>query len=178
MLLWFFGLAALTAIALFFEERHGLRSVGSRAPDFASTTSNGTRISLHEYAGKKNVVLYFYPKDFTVGCITEACSMRDGYGELSALDAVVFGVSGDGSLSHEKFRSRYELPFELLADTNRSLIRAYGAERLGGLISLPKRITYVIDKKGIIRLIAHHELGMGDHLADVLQTLESVNEQP
>ncbi len=177
MLLWFLGLAALIALALFFEERHGLLSVGSRAPDFTSTTSSGSRISLHEFAGKKNVVLYFYPNDFTAGCTAEACSMRDGYGELSTLDAVVLGVSGDGSLSHERFRSRYDLPFELVTDSNRSVGRAYGAERLGGLVNLPKRITYVIDKRGVIRLVAHHEVDIGDHLADVIQTLKTVNEQ-
>ncbi len=173
---WILGVLAVAVVAYFIEERHGLLAVGTKAPDFTGVLSNGTSISLSEFAGKKNVVLFFYPKDFTSGCTAQACSIRDGYGEISTLDAIVFGVSGDGSASHEKFRSSYNLPFELIADTNRAIIKLYGAGRLGGLVKSTKRVTYVVDKEGIVRLIAHHELNMGEHLADVLQSLRSINQ--
>ncbi len=175
-LFWILGVLVFFAVVVFIEERQGLLAIGTKAPDFTGVVSDGATTSLSEFAGKKNVVLFFYPKDFTSGCTAQACSIRDGYEELSKLDAVVFGVSGDGPSSHEKFRSSYNLPFELIADTNRSIIKAYGAGRVGGLVKSTKRVTYVIDKEGIVRLVAHHELNMGNHLADVLQSLRSINQ--
>ena len=175
MLILVMGLAAVFATATYFEETTGLLPVGTRAPEFSAKTSDGLGISLNRYLGKKNVVLFFYPKDFTVGCTSEACSMRDGYSDLLAEDAVVFGISRDDGRSHENFRSRYDLTFDLIPDTNRSIIKHYGVERLGGMIGIPKRVTYVIDKKGIIRLVSHHEFSMGDHFADVIQTLRDIN---
>ena len=175
MLILLVGLATAVAIATYVEETSGLLPVGSVAPDFAATRSDGSEVSLRSCLGKKNIVLFFYPKDFTAGCTAEACSIRDGYRDILAEDAVVFGVSRDGGESHEKFRTRYDLPFDLIPDTNRTMIRKYGVERLGGMIGIPKRVTYVIDKEGIIRLVSHHELNMGNHLEDVLRTLRSIN---
>jgi thioredoxin-dependent peroxiredoxin len=161
----------LLVIGLVIEEKSGLLQEGEKAPDFEVRLSDGQTFRLKNVEGKKNVVLFFYPKDFTAGCTAQACSMRDGYSELANLDAVMFGVSGDSSRSHNLFRAEHNLPFELIADTDRMLINAFGVERLGGLLKIPKRVTYVIDKGGVIRLVAHHEFMMEKHLDDVLQTL-------
>lgn len=161
----------LLIIGLVIEEKSGLLKEGEMAPDVEVLQSDGQTFRLRDMEGKKNVVLFFYPKDFTAGCTAQACSMRDGYSELENLDAVVFGVSGDNSRSHDLFRKQHNLPFELIADTDRVLINAFGVGRLGGLLNIPKRVTYVIDKSGVIRLVAHHEFIMGKHLDDVLQTL-------
>ena len=173
-MIWFLGIAVVALVAFVFEEQLGLLKEGTKAPDFTATLGDGTRISLSDYFVKKSVVLFFYPKDFTVGCTAQVCSIRDGYEELSRLDAVVFVVSGDSSNSHNLFRKRYDLPFELISDVNRSLIKEFGVERFGGLVRSTKRVTYVIDKSGTISLVAHHELMMGKHLEDVLRVLRSL----
>jgi peroxiredoxin Q/BCP len=174
LLLWVLGSVVVLAVAVLFEERHGLLEVGAKAPGFTVTRSDGMRVSLKDYAGKKNVVLFFYPEDFTPGCTRQVCSLRDGYAELSKHDAVVFGVSDDGSDAHDRFREEYDLPFDLIADVDRSLIKAFGAGRCGGFLKSTKRVTYVIDKQGTIRLVAHHELAMGEHVKDVVRTLQSL----
>jgi peroxiredoxin Q/BCP len=161
----------LFIIGLIIEEKSGLLHEGDKAPEFEVRLSEGKTFRLKDLEGKKNVVLFFYPKDFTTGCTAQACSIRDGYSELSRLDAVVLGVSGDGSKSHDRFRTQHNLPFDLIADTDRVLINAFGVERLDGWLKIPKRVSYVIDKSGVIRLVAHHEFRMGKHLDDVLQTL-------
>jgi peroxiredoxin Q/BCP len=164
----------LIIIALVIEEKSGLLHEGDKAPDFEVRLSDGQTFRLKDVEGKKNVVLFFYPKDFTTGCTAQACTMRDGYSELENLDAVVFGVSGDNRRSHDLFRTQHDLPFELIADTDRVLINAFGVERLGGLLQIPRRVTYVIDKKGVIKMVAHHEFMMGKHLDDALAALRAL----
>lgn len=161
-------------VGIVIEEKSGLLQEGDRAPDFEVRLSSGQSFRLKDMEGKSNVVLFFYPKDFTAGCTAQACSMRDGYSQLASLDAAVFGVSGDNSRSHDRFRTEQNLPFELIADTDRVLISAFGVERLGGWLKIPKRVTYVIDKRGVIRQVAHHEFMMGEHLEDVLATLRAL----
>ena len=101
------------------------------------------------YRGAKNVVLYFYPKDFTAGCTAQACSFRDNYDAISEFDALIFGVSGDSETTHASFKERHELPFPLIADPRRSVHKLYEAT---GLIPwMTPRLTYVIDKAGVIR---------------------------
>lgn len=173
--LWAIGTALLAIVAFITEERQGLLGIGAKAPDFTATLSNGERISLSDFLGKKNVVLFFYPKDFTAACTAQACSMRDEHVEFARLDAVVFGVSADDVKAHTLFRSEHELPFELIADVDRTIIRRFGVERLGGLLKLTKRVTYVIDKNGIIRHVAHHEFFVGNHSKDVLTSLKSLS---
>ena len=162
-------------VLVFLEEGSGVLEEGSRAPQFTATLSSGQVISLHDFVGKKHVVLFFYPKDFTAGCTAQVCDLRDHYQELLEQDAVVFGVSRDGQESHEKFIEAHGLPFPLISDSGSSLIKAYGVERLWGLIGLPKRVTYVIDKEGVIRLVAHHEFAIKSHREDVLATLKRLN---
>ena len=169
------AVAVLFVVAFIIEEHHGLLDIGDQAPNFTAMSSDGASVSLSKYLGKKNVVLFLYPKDFTAGCTAEVCSIRDGFGALADFEAVVFGVSTDGGDSHEKFRNRYSLPFRLIADTDRSLTKAFGVERLGGFLPLTKRVTYIIDKEGVIRLTSHHEIRIEKHLEDVMQTLRSLH---
>jgi thioredoxin-dependent peroxiredoxin len=168
------GGTIVLVLLLFVEEKAGILDVGTRAPAFSARLTNGSTVTLTEFIGKKNIVLFFYPQDFTAGCTAQACALRDGYAEIVSHNAVVFGVSADNSASHSSFRETHNLPFDLIADTNRILIRSYGVERAGGFVRLPKRVTYVIDMEGIIRLAAHHEIAVSNHLYDVLATLREL----
>jgi thioredoxin-dependent peroxiredoxin len=120
--------------------------IGDKLPNFKATQQDGTAFesaSIHE----KPMVIYFYPKDFTPGCTTQACSFRDAYQDFQDLGAEVIGVSGDSAASHQIFQQKYKLPFILLSDGNRKLRRLFGVPTaLFGL--LPGRVTYVFDAKG------------------------------
>ena len=120
--------------------------IGDKLPSFKATKQDGTNFesaSIHE----KPVVIYFYPKDFTPGCTTQACSFRDAYQDFQDLGAEVIGVSGDSATSHQNFQQKYKLPFILLSDADRKLRRLFGVPNaLFGL--LPGRVTYVFDAKG------------------------------
>ena len=120
--------------------------IGDKLPSFKATKQDGTAFeiaSIHE----KPVVIYFYPKDFTLGCTTQACSFRDAYQDFQDLGAEVIGVSGDSATSHQNFQQKYKLPFILLSDADRKLRRLFGVPNaLFGL--LPGRVTYVFDAKG------------------------------
>ncbi|MEN2993287.1 MAG: thioredoxin-dependent thiol peroxidase [Bacteroidia bacterium] len=135
--------------------RPGL-AVGAVAPDFAAYDQNGTLRRLSDYRGQK-VILYFYPKDDTPGCTKEACNLRDHYAALQAAGYAVLGVSADDVESHKKFAQKYQLPFPLLADTNKEIIKAYGAwgtkKLYGRTYEGPLRITYIIDEEGRIARI-------------------------
>ena len=100
-------------------------SVGDVAPDFEATTDTGETVKLSDYRGKR-VVLYFYPKDDTPGCTTQACGFRDNYDVIEERNAVVLGVSPDGQASHQKFKSKFDLPFTLLVDEDHAIAEAYG----------------------------------------------------
>lgn len=149
-------------------------SPGKPAPSFTATLENGQTIRLEDFKGKKHVILFFYPKDFTPGCTAQACSLRDIFPDLSARDAVVFGVSIDNDLSHRKFRDEYKLPFPLISDPGRSLARLYGAVWFGGILPQTKRITVVIDKKGIVRRVIHHEIRVARHALEARAMLEQL----
>jgi peroxiredoxin Q/BCP len=167
----FLGAAGLIAAALVTEEQMGLLHVGDRAPEFTAVLSTGETVSLSDFAGKQTLVLFFYPRDETAGCIAEVCSYRDNYGEIRRLGAAILGVSFDRSDSHDRFIAHYNLPFPLIADTGRSLARLYGAIRWEGPWPRMKRVTYVIDVNGIIRGAFSHELRISRHAADVLALL-------
>jgi peroxiredoxin Q/BCP len=129
---------------------------GDPAPDFEGVTTDGKRVSLKDYRGKK-LVMYFYPKDDTPGCTKQACSLRDHNAELAAKGAAVLGVSTQDEASHRKFTDKFKLNFPLLADTEGKVGRAYGTLGGSGLISKLKsavgmadRVTFVIDENGRI----------------------------
>lgn len=121
------------------------------APDFTAVNENGDTVSLSNFRGR-NLVLYFYPKDDTPGCTTQACSLRDNFGDLQALNATVLGVSPDNSRRHAKFIGKYDLPFSLLVDEDHAICEAYGVwgERsfMGKLFMGVHRSSFVIDGEG------------------------------
>lgn len=129
---------------------------GEKAPDFTGKDQNGKDISLSDFLGKE-VILYFYPKDDTPGCTAEACSFRDNYQSLLGKGFEVLGVSADDEKSHQKFISKYSLPFSLISDTDRSIVESYGVwvekNMYGKKYMGIARKTFVIDKKGLIKKI-------------------------
>ena len=125
--------------------------VGDKIPSFTSIDSKGDSFDIIEYIGK-TLVIYFYPKDDTPGCTIQACTFRDKYEDFKALGAEVIGISSDSLKSHQKFASRYKLPFILLSDFDKKIRIQFGVPNdFLGLI--PGRATYVIDKKGVVQLI-------------------------
>ncbi|HEX3037219.1 MAG TPA: peroxiredoxin, partial [Thermodesulfobacteriota bacterium] len=114
--------------------------VGDKAPEIEAETYGGEKLRLGDFIGKKTVALYFYPKDNTPGCTKEACSMRDGIGELQELGVQVLGVSTDSVKSHESFRDKYNLNFPLLSDKDKNIIKSYGVESDHGSA---KRVTFL-----------------------------------
>lgn len=128
-------------------------AIGSKAPAFALPDQNGVVHTLEEYAGKK-LILYFYSKDNTAGCTTQACGFKELYPQLSEKGAVVVGISKDGVASHKRFEEKYALPFTLLSDPETAVIRAYdvwGEKKMCGKVSMGViRSTYLIDENGII----------------------------
>ncbi len=123
--------------------------IGEPAPSFSLPSTGGGKVALSEFKGKKNVVLYFYPKDDTPGCTVEACSFRDALKDLDDTDTVVLGVSADDAESHAAFAAKYALPFTLLTDKEGRAAKSYGAwnDEKGRC----NRVTAVIDKDGILR---------------------------
>jgi peroxiredoxin Q/BCP len=132
------------------DEAHSLTKlkVGDKAPEFTLTDDRGLPASLKDYLGKKVVVLYFYPKDFTSGCTKEACSFRDDYQVYEEKGAIVIGISLDSQESHKKFSEKHNLPFLLLSDNQKEIARQYGVLGFGGIVA--KRVTFIIDKQGKI----------------------------
>ena len=147
--------------------------VGAKAPEFSVQNAEGQRVSLKDLRGKK-VVLYFYPKDDTPGCTREACSFRDNITHLAKRNAVVIGVSVDSTESHKKFAGKYGLPFTLLSDEKKELVRSYGVWQKKSLYGREYmgtvRTTFVIDEKGIITNI-FHKVKVDGHTAEVLEAL-------
>lgn len=145
---------------------------GIDAPQFEGATDGEGTFKLMDYRGKKNVVLYFYPRDFTPGCTREACNFRDNYADVEQYDAVIVGVSTDSADSHSRFRERHELPFPLVADPEKRIVRQYDADGLLGLMTA--RVTYVIDKQGVIRAALRHQFQVDKHLPEVLDALRAI----
>jgi peroxiredoxin Q/BCP len=146
---------------------------GTPAPDFALQSDAGETIRLSELRGKP-VVLYFYPKDDTPGCTTQACGIRDAYGEFERAGAVVLGVSPDDEASHVKFRSKHDLPFTLLADTDHKVAELYGVwgekKYMGRTYEGVFRSTFVIAADGTVKSVMH-DVKPASHADDVLAVL-------
>jgi peroxiredoxin Q/BCP len=148
--------------------------VGSKAPDFEGETQDGSTIRLSDYKGQK-VALYFYPKDNTPGCTKQACNLRDNSPILTEKGIQVIGVSGDSVKSHANFAGKYGLPFPLIADSDKSIMEAYGVwgeKKMYGRTFLgTKRTTYLIDEEGtVIKVIKKPKTS--DHSAEVLEGFE------
>ena len=147
---------------------------GDKAPEFRLPSTTGKDITLKEFRGKKNVVLYFYPKDDTPGCTTESCAFRDDLSLYKNKDTVILGVSFDDLVSHEKFAAKYELPFSLLSDMDKKTAKAYGAYKKKSLYGRSymgiERSTFIINKKGRI-VEAFRKVKVDGHSEKVLEAL-------
>ncbi len=146
-------------------------TAGEKAPVFKGTDQDGNPISLKDFAGKK-VVLYFYPKDNTPGCTKQACDLRDNYNALLKAGYVVIGVSTDSGKSHKKFIEKFELPFPLLADEDKTIHEQYGVwsekSMYGKTYMGTLRTTFVIDEKGEIEEVIS-KVKTDDHTAQILK---------
>lgn len=147
-------------------------AVGESAPDFRLLSNRGNYVSLRDFLGTKNVIVYFYPKDFTRGCTAEACSFRDSYEAFKDLGAEVIGISSDNQNSHEAFAKEHNLPFILLSDTDGSVRKAYGVKKSLGLFD--GRVSFVIDKNGIVRHVFSSQMRAAAHVAEAMNVLKSL----
>jgi thioredoxin-dependent peroxiredoxin len=159
------------------QTRSASRSVkvGDRAPDFTlPTQKTGESFHLYDMIGKSVIVLYFYPKDDTPGCTAEACSFRDSYEAFQEAGAEVVGISSDSEASHQKFANKYKLPFILLSDLGGVVRKFYGVPSTFGL--LPGRVTYVIDKEGIVRHIFSSQFAPENHIVEAIRALKVITQ--
>lgn len=154
-------------------------NVGDPAPDFEAPCGDGRQLRLRDFRGRRHVVLYFFPRDFTPGCTKEACSFRDRRAEIATLEAEVVGISFDTAEQHAAFANQYSLPYPLVSDTDGRIAAKYGVTRLGGWISWlpPKRITFVIDKKGTVRHVIQSEFSIDRHIDEAIDTLRGLEEE-
>jgi len=146
--------------------------VGDLAPGFTLEAADGRSVSLSDFRGKSEVVLFFYPKDDSPGCTAQACSFRDGHEAIRTLGAEVIGVSSDPAGSHRAFAARHRLPFPLLTDADGSLRARYGVPKTFGLI--PGRVTYLIDREGVVRHFYSSQFRLTRHVAEALRALAKV----
>ncbi len=146
---------------------------GDKIPGFSAIDTNGNLFNIDSVLGNKPIVIYFYPKDNTPGCTVQACSFRDQYQDFVDLGAEVIGVSSDSVISHQKFSDAHNLPFILLSDNNQVIRNSFGVP--SGLLGLiPGRVTYVVDKKGIIKMIFDSSLMPAKHIAKALEAIKKL----
>ena len=144
-------------------------AVGAQAPNFSAETHDGVALQLSELLERSSVVLFFYPRDFTPGCTAEACAFRDDYTDFVEAGAAVVGVSADSGESHRRFAQHHDLPFALISDADGALRRAYGVDKVWGV--LPGRVTFVIDRQGIVRNVFDSAIFARRHSGDALTTV-------
>ena len=148
---------------------------GNKAPDFTAIDQDGEKVKLSVFRGKKNVVLYFYPKDMTPGCTTQACDFRDQHKKFK--NTIILGVSIDSTERHQKFIAKYDLPFTLIADIDKKVVQKYGIwqeKKLYGKTFLGiVRTTFIIDKTGTIQKI-FPKVKVKTHIKDVLSALKEI----
>jgi thioredoxin-dependent peroxiredoxin len=149
--------------------------VGNKAPDFTAIDQDGEKVKLSSFRGKKNVVLYFYPKDMTPGCTTQACDFRDQHKKFK--NTIILGVSIDSTERHQKFIAKYDLPFTLIADIDKKVVLKYGIwqeKKLYGKTFMGiVRTTFIIDKTGTIQKI-FPKVKVKTHIEDVLSALKEI----
>jgi peroxiredoxin Q/BCP len=148
---------------------------GNKAPDFSATDQNGKKVKLSSFKSKKNVVLYFYPKDMTPGCTTEACDFRDQFKKFKGTE--ILGVSIDSPERHQKFIEKYDLPFTLISDVDQKVVNKYGVwqekklygRKFMGIV----RSTFIIDKSGVVRKI-FPKVKVKGHIDEVMEALKEL----
>ncbi|GAB5557537.1 MAG: peroxiredoxin [Schleiferiaceae bacterium] len=149
--------------------------VGDTIPSFELLDQNGKTFSTSDVVGKQNLVIYFYPKDDTPGCTKEACSFRDSFEDFTEAGAMVIGISTDDVASHKAFEEKYNLPFTLLADTDKKVRDQFGVPTsLFGL--LQGRVTYIFDKNGVCVHVYDSHLKPTNHINESLEALKAISE--
>jgi peroxiredoxin Q/BCP len=144
-------------------------SVGDDAPDFELEAAAGQKLRLSDFRGKKPVVLFFYPKDGTAGCTVEVCAFRDAYEDFVGAGVEVIGVSADSLASHERFAGKHRLPFRLLSDPAGEVGKRYGVHKALGVF--PGRLTFVIDRQGVVVHVTDGRLIFKQHVTDALAVI-------
>ncbi|MEO8515222.1 MAG: peroxiredoxin [Flavobacterium sp.] len=146
--------------------------IGDKLPNFTAKDSRGNDFDTQNYIGQKPLVIYFYPKDNTPGCTTQACSFRDQYEDFTDLGAEVIGISSDSEKSHKQFAEQYRLPFILLSDADKSIRKMFGVKTdYFGL--LPGRTTYVVDKLGVINYVFDNTSAK-KHISNALEAIKKL----
>lgn len=148
--------------------------IGDAAPDLTLSTQSGEQITLADYRGQKAVVVFFYPRDGTPVCTKEACAFRDSYEDFIEAGAVVIGISGDSAARHQAFASNHRLPFVLVTDKGGKARRAFGVPKSMGL--LPGRVTYVIDREGIVQHVFSSQFAAHRHAKEALDAIRKLSE--
>lgn len=146
--------------------------VEDRAPEIHAKTSDGQEFRLSDLRGKKVAVVFFYPKDNSPFCTQEACSFRDSYEDFVQRGAEVIGISGDTDQSHQSFANSHQLPFRMIADSSGAIRQAFDVPK--SFLLLPGRVTYVVDRDGIVRLKFHSALFPNQHVKEALRIVESL----
>jgi peroxiredoxin Q/BCP len=147
--------------------------VGSQLPHFALKDQNGKLFDIDSVKGKKNLVVYFYPKDDTPGCTKEACSFRDQFEVFQSVDALIIGISAQSVESHLAFAQKYHLNFTLLSDTSQQVIKLFGVpSSLLGMI--PGRVTYVVNKSGVVVYVFNSQTQATKHVEEALRILKEL----
>ena len=148
--------------------------IGDSAPDFQLDSQSGETVRLKDVIGQKDIVLYFYPKDNTPGCTTEAQAFRDSYETFKDLGAEVIGVSSDSVDSHRDFASKCNLPFTILSDSGGRVRKLYGVPSSLGVF--PGRVTYVIDRKGVVRYVFSSQMNPAKHVEEAVRKLKEIRD--
>jgi len=146
-------------------------TVGDVVPSFTLQDQNGVNTTINATMGVP-LVIYFYPKDDTPGCIKEACKFRDDFEKFNDLNVTVIGISADNVASHKKFEEKYNLPFTLLADVDNVVRSLFGVPK--SMVFLPGRVTYVVDKKGVVRYVFNSLFGAEKHIDNALKELQKI----
>lgn len=162
----------LISMNLFSRQKDEVLKEGDKVPSFTLLDQDGKLFDIDDYVGKENLVIYFYPKDDTPGCTKQACSFRDSFSEFENLKAKVIGISSDSVESHRKFADKYQLQFSLLADTEGSVRSLFGVKNdVLGLI--PGRVSYIIDRNGVIVSIYNNQFGAAKHIEKAIEVLKT-----
>lgn len=173
LLLTLIGLIALAGFSLtLYATSMKKIEVGDVVPTFELLNQEGNTVSISADKGNA-MVIYFYPKNETPGCTKEACKFRDEFESFEDLGVEVYGISGDSVESHKKFAEKYNLPFQLLADSRNEVRKLFGVPK--SLLILPGRVTYIVDKKGVVQYIFNSQFAAEKHIENALEILKGLD---
>ena len=146
-------------------------NVGARVPEFKLPDQNGKMFDINSVLGKKKLVIYFYPKDESIGCTKEACTFRDDYSVFNESDAMIIGISGQSVQSHKEFADKYKLPFTLLSDKDNAVRKMFGVK----ISPIPGRVTFVVDKTGHVVYNFDSLVEPEKHVAEAMRILKTMS---